>query len=171
VQVLLGNRSAETPVVIESTNSSDVFVYIASHGSPGATVFSGNERQPVTTRQFTDMMSRMEREGRYRQIVFFVDTCFGESIARNATAQGMLYFTAASAQEPSMAAVYDMDIRQWLSDEFTAATLNAIREHPDITFRELYITVYEQVTGSHVRMVNAENFGDLDIPVREFLKP
>lgn len=171
MQVLLGNRTAETPVVLESTNSTDVFVYIASHGMPGATLFSGKERPPVTTLKFTELTSRMEREGRYRQIVFFVDTCFGESVAQNATAKGMLYFTAASAQEPSLAAVYDMDIRQWLSDEFTATTLNAIREHPDITFRELYITVYERVTGSHVRMMNAENFGDLDVPVREFVKP
>lgn len=171
VQVLLGNRTGETPVVLESTNSTDVFVYIASHGMPGATVFSSKERPPVTAQEFSDLTSRMEKEGRYRQIVFFVDTCFGESVAQNATAKGMLYFTAASAQEPSLAAVYDMDIRQWLSDEFTATTLNAIREHPDITFRELYITVYERVSGSHVRMMNAENFGDLDVPVREFVKP
>ncbi|MDD5025235.1 MAG: hypothetical protein PHN79_09055, partial [Methanoregula sp.] len=81
------------------------------------------------------------------------------------------YFTGAASGEPSLGAVYDMDIRQWLSDEFTANAIKAIREHPDITFRELYITTYEHVTGSHVRMTNSENFGNIDVPVREFLQP
>lgn len=83
----------------------------------------------------------------------------------------MLYLTGASATEPSLGAVYDMGIKQWLSDEFTATFLNVIRTDPDITFRELYITTYERVTGSHVRMLNTENFGNIDIPVREYLTP
>ncbi|MCK9580025.1 MAG: ABC transporter substrate-binding protein [Methanoregula sp.] len=168
--VLTGNRTEETPFVLDSDQGTDVFVYIASHGQQGGIVFYGKQ-EPFTTDDFTELTATMEREGRYRQIVYMVDTCFGESIAKDATAKGMLYFTGAASSEPSLGAVYDMDIRQWLSDEFTAGALNAIRANPDITFRDLYTVTYEKVTGSHVRMLNNENFGSIDVPVQEFLQP
>jgi len=169
IRVLTGNSTPETPVVLASDPGTDVFVYIASHGRPGGIVFSGN--LSLSDTDFASLTGQMEREGRYRQIVYMVDTCFGESIAQNATANGLLYLTGAAASEPSLGAVYDEDIRQWLSDEFTAATLSAIAKNPDITFRELYVTTYERVTGSHVRMLNEENFGNTDVPVMEFLRP
>jgi ABC-type branched-subunit amino acid transport system substrate-binding protein len=168
--VLTGNKTETTPLVLESDTGTDVFVYIASHGAPGDIVFSGDSA-PFTTEDFSETAARMSREGKYRQIVFFVDTCFGGSIAVNTTAKGLLYVTGAAATEPSLGAVYDTDIRQWLSDEFTATALNAVKDHPDITFRELYIATYGRVHGSHVQMVNAENFGNLDVPVREFVRP
>jgi len=170
IKVLTGNKTDKTPVVLDSTNTTDVFVYIASHGIPGGIVFS-DRNTPFTAEDFAGVTGTMYHEGKYRQIIFLVDTCFGESIATNATAKGLLYFTGSAAGEPSLGAVYDMDIRQWLSDEFTSNVVKAIRDHPDITFRELYITTYERVTGSHVRMLNTDNFGNLDVPAMEFLRP
>jgi glycosylphosphatidylinositol transamidase (GPIT) subunit GPI8 len=112
----------------------------------------------------------MNRNQQYRQIVFVIDTCFGESIAINATAPGILYLTGAASNEPSFGAVYDMDIKQWLSDEFTSRVVNILRLNPDITFRQLYAAAYEKVTGSHVRMITTGNVS-IDEPVREFLQP
>jgi hypothetical protein len=167
--VLTGTKTGSTPVVLDSNRSTDVFVYIASHGLPGGIVFSGNDT--LSRDDFTEVTNTMNRDQRYRQLVFFADTCFGESIAANATAPGILYMTGAAASEPSLGAVYDMDIRQWLSDEFTSSIVGLIRSDPDITFRELYTTAYERVTGSHVRMVTTGNVSTLDNPVREFLTP
>jgi len=166
--VLTGTRSGATPVVLKSNESTDVFVYIASHGTPGGIVFRWNDS--FTTADFAEVTDSMSRNRQYRQMVFVVDTCFGESIAENATAPGILYLTGAAKNEPSLGAVYDMDIRQWLSDEFTTSVMNLVRSDPDITFRELYTAAYEKVTGSHVRMKNTGNFS-IDQPVREFLKP
>ncbi|WP_292368289.1 C13 family peptidase [Methanoregula sp. UBA64] len=168
--VLTGNRSAQTPVVLESNASTDVFVYIASHGSPGSILFPTPDTS-LSAGEFATLTDTMAREGRYRQMVFFVDTCFGESVATNATAKGLLYFTGANRNEPSLGAVYDPNIRQWLSDEFTQNVLIAVRNNPHITFRDLYTTTYEQVTGSHVQMLNTRNFGDIDTEVMKFLSP
>ncbi len=168
--VLSGKATVNTPVVLESDSGTDIFVYIASHGnSEGIHFFMDNES--FTAADFAGITDTMYTEGRYRQIIFFVDTCFGENIALNATSPGLLYFTGAAKGESSFGAVYDFAIRQWISDEFTSTLMNAIRADPEITFRELYITVYEKVTGSHVRLLNEENFGDIDIPVRDFLSP
>ena len=166
--VLTGIRTATTPVVLDSNEGTDIFVYIASHGSPGEIIF-GYGQEKFTTEDFTNLTDSMDKNRQYRQMVFFVDTCFGESIATNATAPGIYYLTGAAKNEPSLGAVYDMDIKQWLSDEFTQSVISTLKADPDITFRELYPASYKKVTGSHVRMIDTGNFS-LDIPVMKFLK-
>ncbi|MFA6363381.1 C13 family peptidase [Methanoregula sp.] len=167
--VLTGTKTADTPVVLESDAGTDVFVYIASHGAPGEILF-GASRSVLTTDDVTAMTNAMAENHRYRQMAFFVDTCFGESMATNITAPGILYFTGANKNEPSLGATYDMDIKQWLSDEFTSSVISAIQANGNITFRNLYPVTYEKVTGSHVRMINTGNFS-IDTPVLKYLTP
>lgn len=167
--VLTGNKTDSTQIVLESNASTDVFVYIASHGSPGKVVFS-NGNGMFTTEDFTSVTDSMAENHRYRQMAFFVDTCFGESVATGADAPGIYYLTGAAKNEPSLGAVYDMDIKQWLSDEFTSSVVSTLQAKPDITFRELYPAVYRSVTGSHVRMMDTGQFS-LDTPVMTFLRP
>jgi glycosylphosphatidylinositol transamidase (GPIT) subunit GPI8 len=102
-------------------------------------------------------------------MAFFVDTCFGESVATNITAPGIMYLTGAARNEPSLGAIYDTDIRQWLSDEFTSNVVSTLRENGNITFRDLYPVTYRKVTGSHVRLITTGKF-NLDTPVMEYLK-
>lgn len=168
MNVMTGTRTSSTPVVLESDAGTDLFVYIASHGSPGEIVF-GTGNSLLTTDDFTDLTNSMEKDHRYRQMAFFVDTCFGESMATNVTAPGILYLTGAAKNEPSLGATYDIDIRQWLSDEFTVGVITTLQENGNITFRQLYPEVYKRVTGSHVRMISSGNF-DMDTPVMEYLK-
>lgn len=112
----------------------------------------------------------MKQDLQYRQMAFFVDTCFGESVATNVTAPGILYLTGAARNEPSLGAVYDMDIKQWLSDEFTTGVISTLKANGNITFRDLYPATYTRVTGSHVRMISTGNFNQ-DVPVLEFIRP
>lgn len=167
--VLTGTRTASTPVVLVSNASTDVFVYIASHGAPGELIF-GTGNSVLTTEDFTALTDSMEKNRQYRQMAFFVDTCFGESIATNVTAPGILYLTGAARNEPSLGAVYDIDIKQWLSDEFTSGVISTLQANRNITFRDLYPATYVRVTGSHVRMISTGNFNQ-DVPVLTFLKP
>jgi glycosylphosphatidylinositol transamidase (GPIT) subunit GPI8 len=111
----------------------------------------------------------MGKNHRYRQMAFFVDTCFGESMATNVTAPGILYLTGTAKNEPSLGATYDMGIRQWLLDEFTAGVITTLQANGNITFRQLYPEVYTKVTGSHVRMLSTGNF-NIDTPVIKYLK-
>ncbi len=166
--VMTGTRTESTPVVLESNASTDVFVYIASHGSPGNIVF-GTGNSLLTTQDFTALTNSMNKDHQYRQMAFFVDTCFGESMATNITAPGILYLTGAAKNEPSLGATYDIDIRQWLSDEFTSGVITTLQADSNITFRQLYPEVYRKVTGSHVRMISTGKF-DIDTPVMKYLK-
>jgi ABC-type branched-subunit amino acid transport system substrate-binding protein len=166
--VMNGTKTASTPVVLESNASTDLFVYIVSHGAPGEIVF-GSGNSLLTTDEFTALTDSMSKNHRYRQMAFFVDTCFGESVATNITAPGIMYLTGAAKDEPSLGAVYDTDIRQWLSDEFTSEVISTLRANGNITFRDLYPATYGKVTGSHVRMITTGKF-NLDTPVMEYLK-
>jgi len=166
--VLTGTKTNSTPIVLESNASTDVFVYLVGHGNPDKIDFAVNNT--FTTGDFTNITDTMNRKQNYRQLVFMIDTCFGEGIASNATAPGILYLTGASRSEPSFGAVYDLDIKQWISDEFSSEAMGLIRENPDITFRELYVGAYKRVTGSHVQMITTGNVTVLDEPVMEFLK-
>jgi ABC-type branched-subunit amino acid transport system substrate-binding protein len=163
--VLTGKRTAETPVVLESDAGTDLFVYIVSHGAPGKINFRRDDA--FTAEDMARITDRMYQERKYRQVFFMVDTCFGESVATNVTAPGILYLTGAAKNEPSLGAVYDSDIRQWLSDEFTVNVMKAIQSDPGITFRKLYPAIYRNVTGSHVRMIDTGNFS-LDTPVMKY---
>lgn len=167
--VMTGMKTASTPVVLTGNAGTDVFVYIASHGAPGEIVF-GTGNSVLTTEDFTALTDSMEKNRQYREMAFFIDTCFGESVATNVTAPGILYLTGAARNEPSLGAVYDMDIKQWLSDEFTSGVISTLRANGNITFRDLYPATYERVTGSHVRMISTGNFNQ-DVPVLTFLKP
>ncbi|MEN6609540.1 MAG: C13 family peptidase [Methanoregulaceae archaeon] len=169
LNVLSGNATPETPVVLGSTDESDVLVYIVDHGSPGAIIFPGGER--LSTDTFTAAIQKMADEMKYRKLLVMVDICFGESVWGNATPPGMLYFTGSARTEPSHGAIYDSDIRQWISDDFSSAVYNQLTANPDITISDLYVNSYELVIGSHVRLLNAAQFGSLNIPVKEFFTP
>jgi len=166
--VLTGTRTAQTPVVLESNESTNVFVYIASHGSPGEIVFRYDDA--ISTEEFTEMTSAMYANQKYRQVLFVIDTCFGESVATTITAPGIIYLTGAADNEPSLGAVYDMDIKQWLSDEFSSTAMSLIKTDTTLSIRDLYIAAYEKVTGSHVSMIVTDNTS-IDQPVTNFLIP
>jgi ABC-type branched-subunit amino acid transport system substrate-binding protein len=168
-EIMTGTKTASTPVVLTSNASTDVLVFIASHGKPGWIVF-GTGNSVLTAEEFGALTDSMGQERRYRQMAFFVDTCFGESVAANLTAPGILYLTGSDRNEPSLGAVYDLEIKQWLSDEFTTGVLSTISTDKNITFRDLYPATYARVTGSHVRMISTGNF-DQDVPVMTYLRP
>ncbi|MHB8896732.1 MAG: hypothetical protein ACYC99_16375, partial [Candidatus Geothermincolia bacterium] len=66
----------------------------------------------------------------------------------------------------------DPKIDAWLSEEFSYSLLNAISWNPDITLDQLYNTVYTEVPGSHVRLLNYQNFGSVSgTSVKEFTAP
>ena len=100
-----------------------------------------------------------------------VDTCFGESIALNISTPNMIYFTGSSKSEPSFGTIYDPQIKQWISDEFTSKVIPLMKKNNSISIFKLYKESYKSVVGSHVRLLNYENFGKLDTQIKEFISP
>ncbi len=168
--VLLGNKTPDTDIVLETDESSNVLLYIVDHGGSGYIPFSnGGELEAKELKQIID---KMYEKGRYRQMFIMVEACFGESMALELDTTGVVYFTGSSMIEDSLASHYDPRITSWLADDFTDRTLTALAEKPEINISELYTTVYSSVFGCHVRLMNYKNFGDItNTSMREFTSP
>jgi len=166
--VLLGKQTEKTPEILESNERSNVLIYLVGHGMPRAVNFEYGDQ--LTSRGLAQLVNEMYSMKKYRQMLIIAEACYGESLSMDLNAPGVAFLTGASRIESSFGATYDKDIRQWLADDFTLHVLKAIAQ-PSITLEDLYLTVYSRVTGSHVRLVNYANFGDLKTPVHDFLMP
>jgi ABC-type branched-subunit amino acid transport system substrate-binding protein len=166
--VLLGNRSEKTSVMLQSDSQSNILIYLVGHGGPRSLNFSNGDQ--LTSRGLAQLLDEMYSQKKYRQILLLAEACYGESLAMDINTPGILFLTGAARIESSFGAVYDQDIKQWLADDFTRQTLKAL-EQPGITLEDLYLTVYKRVAGSHVRIVNNANFGDIQVPAAEFIQP
>lgn len=167
-KVLLGQKTLSTPVVLESDKNTNLLFYFSGHGMPRALNFMGREKweKPELIR----LLEKMEEKEKFRQKLMIVDACYGESMALEMEIPRVLYITSASRVEKSFGSRYDPEIQQWLADEFTSELLRTMGE-PGITLKDLYLSVYQRVPGSHVRLANYKNFGDIQTPVREFIEP
>jgi glycosylphosphatidylinositol transamidase (GPIT) subunit GPI8 len=168
-QVLSGKSSDEAPTVLGSDSKDNVFLYLVDHGLPGQIYFNNNKQ--LSSDGLNEMVKSMQINKKYRQLFIMVDTCFSESIGEKISAPGVIYFSGAGKDEPSFGAEYDPKLKQWLADEFTFKTLQIIADNPKITIEELYYKSYNKVIGSHVSISNYSNFGDLKIPINEFIAP
>lgn len=166
--VLLNGDSPAGQPTLGSDKESNLFIYLVGHGLPGAIPFHEGGR--LESSDFAALIDEMYQGKLFRQAFIMVETCFGESMALEIETPGVLFFTGASRMEPSFGARYDRDIKQWLADDFTAQALSSM-VIPGMTLQQLYLETYGQVTGSHVRLANYERFGDLNVPVTEFITP
>lgn len=84
----------------------------------------------------------------------------------------MAYLCAASTDESAYGCAYDEKIDAWLSEEFSFSLLSALSGEEIITLDQLYNTLYKEVPGSHVKMLNYQTLGSVsETPVREFTAP
>jgi len=167
-RVLLGERSPSTPVVLESDQNSNIFIYLVGHGMPKALNF--NDGTQLLAGSLAQLIEEMFEAGRFRQMLVIAEACYGESLALEIETPGVLYLTGASRIESSFAANYDPQIRQWLGDEFTLKLIRAMSK-PQTTLEQLFLESYTQVIGSHVTLSNYLRFGNLQTPVSDFILP
>jgi ABC-type branched-subunit amino acid transport system substrate-binding protein len=167
--ILLGISTSSTPTVLGSGKGSNVFLYMVDHGAPGKMPFYNGEH--LTSDNLASIVSGMSSKGMFRQLFIMVEACFGESIGSGINTPGVVYFTGAAKSEASFGATYDSNIKQWLADDFTTNVISNISSKPDISIRSLFLETYEKVIGSHVTLLNYDKFGDLSVPVTEFIAP
>ena len=71
--------------------------------------------------------------------------------------------TAANDKETSKADLYAPLWGTYLTNSFTLATLQTLRNksHNDLSIRDLYSECFSNTMGSHVTIYNIENFGNV----------
>ena len=73
----------------------------------------------------------------------------------------MLGITAANAYESSIADNADPILGVFLSDSFSRSLSLTLHKQPDITLRNLYYDMVKLTSGSHVKIYNADHYGNL----------
>lgn len=172
-EILLGNisgkySSEELPVVLDTDEHSNIFIFWSGHGTndngnPALGQFEWlSEIHGFTTELMKETFTEMKENKRYRKVLFVAETCYSLSVLNGIEGiEGVLGFAAANGNETSFADVYRTDLRVWLSNRFTRNFVEKILENPDVKYVELYTHMFTNTLGSHVSIINEENFSNL----------
>jgi ABC-type branched-subunit amino acid transport system substrate-binding protein len=171
-KILTGEVSAETPVVLSSTSSDDIFIFTSGHGTPEGIVFSGHDEGSMTPEYWQSVFGKMYQKKNYRLVFWAVEACYSGKIGEAISTPGILLMTAANPYETSKSDFYDAELNSWLGDRFAYLINNTISTTPDIPFNELYERSFSYVNGSHVSFYNYQNFGNIyQLRLNEFVNP
>ena len=168
-RILTGQKRDYLPVVLPSDAGQNVFVYWCGHGRSSAHGGS-NEFQwrdtprglGLTATLLRQAVTMMQNANSFRKLLIVAEPCYAECVVTPLEGiPGVLAMTGANAQEQSWADNWNPSGNFWMCDRFTSNFVAAIADQPAITYRDLYLYCAQHTLGSHARIVNAANFGNL----------
>lgn len=155
--ILEGKASERLPKVIHATENDNVFVFWSSHGEIGKFDF-GTNRQTITYDQICDGI----KDAKFRKMMVVVEACYSGGFGQKCDGiPGVLVMTAATPYETSHADQWSEKVGVYLSNSFTTSLLKAITDQPSILLRDLYYAMAQGTHGSHVKLYNGRNYGNV----------
>lgn len=161
--IFLGNKTEKLDKVLETSDGSNVLVFWSGHGVPGAFLLEARPKeQGFTTAHMEHMLSAMSEKGRFRKMLWFVETCYSASVgvaAESAKIPGCMFITAAGAKETSKADIKIDGI--YRTNRFTEILTGVLEQKIDICYRDLCYYLSRYTIGSHVTVLNSSRFDNL----------
>lgn len=158
--ILNGISSLDSEPVLSSGPNDNVFIYWCGHGSRNFLLWGEDDR--IGASDIRRIFSDMSSNDKFRKIFFAIEACYSGSIGKSLTGiPGLIVMTAANEMESSMADVYDDELRLWLSNGFSRTFQETVAASPDIILSDLYYKLARSTTGSHVRVYNELNYGNM----------
>ena len=189
LSVLKGDtQNGKLKKVLNSTSNDNIFMYFSDHGIAGAILFPNN--QFLYADELEETFKFMKNKKMYKNIVFYLESCYSGSIFNNINSDLNVYsLTAASPSEESFATYcYPQDIvkgkemhtclsneftSNWLDDSDNRINFNEIFSKNDNNINdnlnenysnhEQYIYVKKMTKNSHVQEYGNLSIGDLPI--------
>lgn len=170
------SKLVESPTLLGSRDSSNVLWFWSGHGTNvngdsenGYFVWEGKacgEYRGFTTGLMRETLEAMDSDEdgnkHFRQLLILTETCYSGSVMHICDGiEGVLAFTAANGSETSLADLYSVELKVWLSNRFTKNLTDKISDEPGIFYADLYKYLTQNTIGSHVRLFNGSNFGNL----------
>lgn len=108
----------------------------------------------------------------HRKLLMAVEACYSGGLGEACEGlPGCLLITAANPYETSHADVWSEEVGVFLSNGFTRGFQEAIGSNPDISLRDMYYTLARNTSGSHVKVYNVSNYGNVySNTMSEYLK-
>lgn len=148
---------------LKSTKNDDLFIYFDDHGDAGMLCFTDTL---LYADDLKSAMKMMEENGKYGRCFFGIEACYSGSVDQAIDIKNTLIVTVANAEESSYAAVYDKDVGNYLSNEFTNIWIDLMDKEPQFAINEFCEQLREQTKGSHSCL-----FGDIELlklPIETF---
>ena len=176
--ILTGRMSSHLPTVLPQDEGNNVLLYWSGHGrnvKHGGTdelvwreTGTGNGMTATLLRETMEQM-------RYRKIFTIVEPCYSEGVILPLHGlTGVLAMSGASGDEQSWAENWNHGLGRygtWMYDRFTKNVVDFLMENPTAPFRDFYLYCMQNTIGSHVKLVNADFFGNLyTANPQEFIK-
>ena len=171
---------AETPTILKSNEASNIIWFWSGHGvningnsENGYFVWEGKNStaKGFTTDLMRQTLESMEMgedgEKHFRQLLILTEACYSASVMHICEGiEGVLAFTAANGSETSLADIYSVELKVWISNRFTKNFFDYYMENIDskaegVVYSDLYKYLVKNTIGSHVRLFNGSNFGNL----------
>ena len=167
--ILLGNQTATTSVVLPKDAGQNVLLFWSGHGhnkaSNGADELAWRDAdngQGMTADCLRQTVSQMQAEGHYRKMLILTEPCFSEAVITPLVGiPGVLAVSSAGRFEQSFADNWSNLLGVWRCDRFSHNLVNHLSASPTSTYRDLYLYCAQHTLGSHVHIVNSANFGNL----------
>ena len=163
--ILAGRQSDHLPVVVPQDEGNNVLFYWSGHGRStsrgGANEFSW--RETSSGKGFSaNLLKQTAQQMSFRKLLIAAEPCYGECVIRTVDGiPGVLAMSGANSQEQSWADCWNNDAKVWMCDRFSQNLVNFLSANPDTSFRDLFLYCAQHTLGSHARIVNAANFGNL----------
>jgi ABC-type branched-subunit amino acid transport system substrate-binding protein len=170
--ILAGNVTERTPVVLTGDEGTNLFVFWSGHGTPGALCWD-EITKGMTGEKMKDILAQLEARKGYRKLSMFIETCYSGSVFERCTGfPGMIFYTAANPNETSKADVFNTDMGIWMSNRFTSTLIENLTNKSMLSLRDLYNRLFINTVGSHVMVYNDDYYGNLyNSSMDEFLNP
>lgn len=160
--ILKGEKSAQLPVVFDSTGEGDnIFIFWSGHVEPGAMCWA-DDTHAVAGDGLRTALTQMVRNRSYRKLLMMVEACYSGGVMEQcAGLPGMMFITAADKNETSKADIFSEELNVWMSNRFTSTFIEQINANQAISMRDMYYRLFINTVGSHVMVYNANLFDNL----------
>ena len=170
--ILIGVATPQTPQVMPSSSTDNIFIFTSGHGLPEGIVLEGNKIDTLTPEFWQSVFENMNQKKNYRQVFWALESCYSGKIGKAINTPGVMLMTGANPYETSKALFYDSEQKAWLADKFAYSVNKSISQSPRLKFNELYERSYSYVNGSHVSFYNYQNFGNIyELALNDFIAP
>ena len=154
--ILQGNATERLTKVLHPTENDNVFIFWSSHGTPGMFDFD-----PSSAISYTSMKDILENTP-HRKMLMAVEACYGGGFGKFCEGlPGTLFITASAPSETSHADVMSEHLGIFLTNGFTRGFQMAIANNSNIILRDLYVTLARNTSGSHVKVYNENEYGNV----------
>lgn len=146
-------------------DGNNVLLYWSGHGHKAA---SGRDpefawRNLSAGSGFTSTLLRESVEAMtYRKLLIIAEPCYSEAVLTPLKEQlHVLGISGASANEQSWADCRDYDHNFWMCDRFSRNVILYLEDHPEATYRDLFLYCSANTLGSHPKIIPGIAFGNL----------